>query len=120
LDPGDEVGDLLPGEAVAFGGHEEVGIVASEGVEEEGFFGVTGGDGGLFGSAAAEEAGAGIYEQISFELLALRAVALVALVDEDGADFLFEEVEVFVGCADVGGAGALGGGEGDGGPCKIQ
>src|SRR5206468_2175050 len=70
-------------------------------------------DGGA-GFAALEQAFAGVEVEAALELLGLGGVALVAGVDEDGADVGFEEFDGFGG---IGGGGGFGGQRGgtDGG-----
>ena len=111
--PFGEIGDDGVGEFAAFGGHAEVGVVVVDGLDEEAVVGLAGDDGGA-AFATGQDADAGVKAEAGFEFIGLFAVAAVTLVGEDGADFGFEEYEVFRG--DRRGRGRLrrpAGGEGD-------
>jgi hypothetical protein len=87
LHPCDEVRDLGFGQLLALRGHLQIWIRVTNGFNERAFVGVAGND---HGSAVAtgEEAVAGVEGQAAFDLLGFLAVALVAMVGEDGPDFV--------------------------------
>jgi len=74
-----------------FGGHFEVAVVIGDGAEEAAGFGCAWGEGGA-GVAAGFPAGAVVEAEAAFDFL-FGAVASVAVLDEEGADFGFEVVE---------------------------
>jgi hypothetical protein len=91
LDPGDEVGDDGVGEFGFFGGHLEVFFEVLDGADEEAGIWVAGKDGGLTTVSAFLPTGFGVEVEVAFEFFGLGAVARVAMLGEDGADFLLEE-----------------------------
>ena len=119
-DPFLEVGNDGVGELL-FRGHGEVFGDVAEGFDEEAVGGFAGDEGGA-GFAAVEEAFAGIDVEAGLEfalLLGLGGVAGVALLREDGADFILEERKLlgggFGGAEREGGEGGEGGEEREGG-----
>lgn len=89
LDPLFKKGDGVVGERL-LGGHGGVFVFAANGVDEEGGLEIAGDHG--FAHVAAFEPATGPVEEESALLLAfLLGVALVAMLDEEGADFGFEE-----------------------------
>ena len=65
----------------------------AESFEQEALLRVAGDDGWLAGLAAEAETVAVVHAEATLERLALRAVALVAVLGEDRADATLEEVE---------------------------
>ena len=63
-------------------------------MDKEGVFGLARNNGGA-GLAAGLPAGTGIEGEISFELLGISRVALVAVLDEERADVGFEILDTF-------------------------
>ena len=72
-----------------FGRHFKVTIGMGDGVEEERFLGLSGDDRGA-GITAGLPACAGVEEEVGLEFFGVRRVALVAMLDEKGADVVFE------------------------------
>jgi hypothetical protein len=96
LHPGDEVCDLGVGKLFTLRGHLQIRVGVTDCFDERTLVGVAGNDHGS-AVAAGEEAVAGVEGQAAFDLLGFLAVTLVAMVGEDGADFVFEEVELGAG-----------------------
>ena len=93
FDPGHEVGDLAVRKLLAFRRHLQIGIGVADGFDEHTFFRIAGNDHRAV-LAAFEQAFVGIEQQAAFDLLGLLAVAFVAVVGEEWADFVFEELDL--------------------------
>lgn len=96
FDPVFKVVDGLVGEFRAVLGHAEIFEVVADGFNEEALVGFADDDGG---AVFFEEAGAEVECEIAFGF-GVRVMAFVAVFDEDGADVLFKEFDVF-GCGGV-------------------
>ena len=92
------------------GRHRELGIRILDGLDEERLLKVAGHDGGSF-VAALVGAIAGVEDEAALRGILLGGVALVATIDEDGADVLLEELETFLGRLRLVGGDREGGGE---------
>src|SRR5881628_3046360 len=86
LDPGDQVLDLFVRKLVAFGRHLEIGIGVADSLDEKTLLRVSGHD-GRAGGTTFENAFARVQQQFALQLERLRAVALVAVLREQRADF---------------------------------
>jgi len=87
----------------------QVAVAIIDRLDEQAFAGVTWDDGG-FCLAATKEARAGIESESPFDLFTFIAVALVTVLDENRADFLFKKSEL----------GRVIGGQDDGGRDKEK
>src|SRR5687767_11403206 len=85
FDPRFQIGDLLVGKLLVVRRHLEVLVRVTNSADEKTFFGVAG-DNGRAAIAAFLPAFAAVKEKAAFEFLRSLAVALVAIVDEDGTD----------------------------------
>ena len=92
-DPLGEVGDLRVSEFFALGGHLELVVFVTDRGEEEATRRLAG-DEGRAGVAAGKEGGGGVEEETALDAVGIVAVALVTMLDQDGADLVFEKLEV--------------------------
>ncbi len=90
LHPLGEVGDLLH-RKLSLGGHLELDILIADGLDERTLVGPAGNERGA-GVSALEGGFEAVEPQSAFQLRGAGAVAGVAAVDEDGADFFLEEL----------------------------
>jgi hypothetical protein len=80
-------------EFFALRGHLEFLVFITDGCDEETLVGLAGYEGGA-GVATHEKRGGRIEEEPAFDAVGVVAVALVTMIDEDGADLVFKESEV--------------------------
>jgi hypothetical protein len=71
----------------------QIFICVADGPEEKAGIGLTGHEGGA-GVSAGEESLPGIHSEASLDTFGLGAMAFIAGLREDGADFVFEELQV--------------------------
>src|SRR6185295_12970250 len=72
---------------------ELVVLAVADGLDEKAVVGIARKDGGRAGLAALQRPFPGVEPESALDLLRVGAVAAVALVDEDRADLLLEELE---------------------------
>ena len=94
--PRDEIRDLRFGQLLALRRHLQIRIGVPDRFDERAFVGVAGDD-HWSAVAAGEQSFASVERQAAFDFLGLLAVALVAMVGEDGPDFVLKEVELGAG-----------------------
>ncbi len=99
LHPRHQISDHGVGQLRFLRRHFQILDLVPHGLDQQTFLRLAGDDGGFSGIAALLPAGFRIEVKVALELLRLRAVALVAMLDEHRSNFLFEE----------GDAGRLGG-----------
>lgn len=91
LDPTFKIGDDALVE-LSVGGHLDFVVGVAERAKEKRGFGIAGDD-GWAGVASFEERGGIIEAETAFGFVRFKAVAVVAVLDEDGTDFGFEKFD---------------------------
>ena len=82
---------MFGGKFFVLGGHLQILVHVTDRLDQETFFQVARHD-GRSGIAAFEQGFACVEQQTTLDLFALRAVAFVAVVNEQRANFLFEKI----------------------------
>ena len=89
--PGFQCGDFFRRQFFALGRHLEIFIRVTHRLDQKTFVRIARFD-GRAGVAAFQQRFAGIEQQAAFDFFAVLAVALVAVVGEDGADLAFKKL----------------------------